>query len=107
MGGRKPINSGYAGQTHPSGVRFKENGFPDFTPHAKAQVQVEGLTGNRLIDNRLANRAAGFGDSTRAPKGFTWHHVEDGRTMQLVPADIHKATGHTGGAAVIRNGGFD
>ena len=62
IGGRKPVNSRYAGQVHPSGVRFTYQGFPDFTPHARAQVQVEGLTGNRLIDNRLANQAAGFGN---------------------------------------------
>ncbi|MBX3432810.1 MAG: HNH endonuclease [Pirellulales bacterium] len=31
-----------------------------------------------------------------------------GRTLQLVPQDIHSAVKHTGGAAVIRNGGrFD
>ena len=107
IGGRAPINSKYAGQTHPSGVRFNDQGFPDFGPHSKAQVQIDGLTGNPRIDNRLANQAAGFGDSTKAPKGYVWHHVEDGRTMQLVPIDIHTATRHTGGAAVIRSGGFD
>ena len=62
------------------------------------------LTGDRLIDEAIANRSAG---QARTPRGFTWHHVEDGKTMQLVPSRIHSATGHTGGLAVIQNGGFD
>ena len=105
--GRKPINSKYAGQTHPSGVKFNDQGFPNFGPHSKAQVEIDGLSGVSRIDNRLANQAAGFGNSSKAPNGFIWHHVEDGRTMQLVPGDIHNATRHTGGAAIIRNGGLD
>ena len=36
------------------------------------------------------------------PKGFTWHHVEDGLTMMLIPTDLHNAVRHTGGAALIR-----
>ena len=39
--------------------------------------------------------------------GFLWHHVEDCVTMQLIPTKIHNAVRHTGGAAVIRNGGYD
>jgi len=52
------------------------------------------FAGTRLGDFAAANEAAGL-EST--PEGFTWHHVEDGTTMQLVPSDIHAATGHTGG----------
>jgi hypothetical protein len=29
------------------------------------------------------------------PEGYTWHHHQDGTTMQLVPRDIHGLTGHT------------
>ncbi|MEM7124998.1 MAG: HNH endonuclease [Chloroflexota bacterium] len=35
--------------------------------------------------------------------GYTWHHHQDGRTMQLVRGDVHAATSHTGGAAFIKN----
>ena len=104
IGGRKPINSAYAGKTHPSGVRFNERGFPDFGPHAKAEVELDGLTGVYTVDEALANKAVGL---KKTPAGYVWHHVEDGRTMQLVPKDIHKAARHTGGSAVIRNGGVD
>lgn len=102
VGGRNPINSQYAGKIHPSGVRFTKEGFPDFSPHAKAQVEIRGLTGKYDIDEAMANKAVGL---SKTPDGFVWHHVEDGVTMQLVPQSIHKATGHTGGAAVIRHGG--
>ena len=39
-----------------------------------------------------------------APTGYTWHHVEDGKTMLLVPSDLHGAVRHTGGASLIRKG---
>lgn len=101
VGGRNPINSKYAGDTHPSGVEFTEQGFPDFTPHAKAQISSNNLTGNYAKDSAIANQAVGY---PKTPKNMVWHHVEDGTTMQLIPKSIH-ATRHTGGAAVIRNGG--
>lgn len=34
--------------------------------------------------------------------GYTWHHVEDGKTMLLVPSDLQGAVRHTGGASLIR-----
>ena len=43
------------------------------------------------------------------PSGYTWHHHEDGVTMQLIPSNIH-GTGsgamspHMGGAALYGNG---
>ncbi|MFR3730496.1 HNH endonuclease [Lacrimispora sp.] len=48
-----------------------------------------------------ANQTAGYKST---PKGFTWHHVEDGKTMMLVPTDLHSAVRHTGGASLIRKG---
>ncbi|RYF56710.1 MAG: HNH endonuclease [Comamonadaceae bacterium] len=38
----------------------------------------------------------------RRSSGYTWHHVEDGHTLQLVPSDIHAAVRHTGGIAVLK-----
>jgi len=104
IGGRKPINSRYAGGWHPAGIEFSEQGFPKFGPHAIAEVQVEGLTGDYDKDSAMANDVLRIPST---PKGYTWHHVEDGETMQLVPSGIHRKVRHTGGAAVIRNGGLD
>ncbi len=38
-------------------------------------------------------------------KGLTPHHVEDGRTIQLVPTELHNAAKHIGGAALLRKFG--
>lgn len=104
IGGRKPINSQYAGGQSPSGVAYSASGFPDFSPYAVSTVVVEGMTGVYRVDSRLANQLVGL---TQTPQGFVWHHVEDGMTMQLIPKDVHVEAPHTGGAAVIRNGGID
>ncbi|MES2995956.1 MAG: RHS repeat-associated core domain-containing protein [Verrucomicrobiota bacterium] len=103
IGGRLPINSRFADQTHPFGIQFTEQGFPNFGQISKAEVQLKGLTGNYAKDAAMANQAVGL---VQTPKGFVWHHVEDGATMQLIPQSIHNAIRHTGGAAVIRNGGL-
>lgn len=80
-------------------VTYK-NGFPDFRPYAEADVKVPGLKGKIPPDDDLANAVAGY-DGT--PSGYTWHHVEGGEAMQLVPRDIHETFPHTGGASVLRN----
>ena len=105
INGRVPINSQYANRTHPrTGVFYNERGFPDFSSYSRATVNVRGLNGRYRHDEAIANRAAGFRST---PRGMIWHHHENGVTMQLVPSGIHRATPHTGGAAIIRNGGFD
>jgi hypothetical protein len=101
IGGKLPRNAELAGSVHPTtGIPFKCNGCPDFSNVAVKQVQIK-PTGSPS-DFSAANKAAGL---TKTPAGYTWHHVEDGVTMQLIPTGIHSATGHTGGAAVIRAGG--
>jgi hypothetical protein len=111
VGGRNPINSRYAGQKfplpddlaaqYPKGVTFRETGFPEFTPHREGHAVIDGLTGRIDTDSRMANKAVELDET---PEGWTWHHVEDGRTMELIPSDLHGAVRHTGGAATIRHG---
>jgi A nuclease of the HNH/ENDO VII superfamily with conserved WHH len=111
VGGRNPINSRYAGQKfplgddlaakYPKGVTFRETGFPEFTRYREGHAVIDGLTGRIGTDERMANKAVGLDDT---PEGWTWHHVEDGRTMELIPSDLHGAVRHTGGAATIRHG---
>ncbi|MNX90633.1 hypothetical protein D3C86_1226900 [compost metagenome] len=87
---------------YPHGVPFNMLGFPDFSRYAVKKVNV-GSFNNDDADFRAANDAAfgannGFG--SKAPPGYRWHHTQyDGR-LQLIPADIHDAVRHTGGAAV-------
>jgi hypothetical protein len=103
VNGRKPINFKYAGKIfhlsdelsakYPNGVRFTKEGYPDFSPYATKSVKIK-FTGNRAQDFSLANKDVGYNVT---PRGYTWHHMEDKETMQLVPRDLHRAVGHTGG----------
>ncbi len=86
---------------YPRGVRFTRAGYPVFTNQAIDRVPVHGLTGDRAHDAALANQAT---HRMETPAGYVWHHVEDGKTMELVPRDLHEAARHSGGAAAIENG---
>lgn len=109
INGRLPINGDFAGKRfllpddlatkYPSGVYFKPSGFPDFTQYATKQKMIMNLTGDRASDYRKANAAF---DLNITPIGYTWHHVEDGVTMQLIPTDLHRAIPHTGGVAKLK-----
>jgi hypothetical protein len=89
-----PRNAHLAGKTHPkTGIPFNKNGHPDFSKVVKAEVKIE-PTGSRPRDFAAANKAAGL---SKTPDGYTWHHHQDYGRMQLVPEEIHRVTGHTGG----------
>jgi A nuclease of the HNH/ENDO VII superfamily with conserved WHH len=85
-------------ERYPNGVRFTRSGYPVLTPYEIDRVAIDNLTGDRKVDAKLANLAAGRSET---PEDYTWHHVEDGRTMELVPEDLHDLVKHTGGAADI------
>lgn len=127
---RRPINYRWAGDTYggpdwrakgasnwsdtlankyPKGVQFDAQGFPVFDPYAKVDWQPKGggqFTGDWKMDVTAANadmrEQYPHLDWAQFTDGYTWHHVEDGRTMQLVPRDLHTAVKHTGGVAVIK-----
>jgi hypothetical protein len=89
-----------AGKRHPdTGIPFDKDGYADFSSVATKTVRVP-HSGNRPADFRAANQAAGFGDTPNPPSGMTWHHHQDGYTLQLVPTDIHRRTGHTGSIGI-------
>jgi hypothetical protein len=91
-------NGHLAGKKHPkTGVPFDAEGYPDFKAAGVVKKEVKIIqTGDRREDIKRANKAANFKATL---KDHTWHHHQDGKTMQLVPLDIHGATGHTGGVA--------
>ncbi|MGI8750492.1 MAG: HNH endonuclease [Thermoleophilaceae bacterium] len=95
-----PANLEQLARDYPRGVRFTRAGYPVLTPYAVKRVGVDGLNGEMGHDNPLANAKAGIGGS-KPPKGYTWHHVEDGKTMELVPKDLHRGVEHTGGRAAV------
>ncbi len=106
--------------SHKRQMWWKETGFPDFEPYAKTsndgrifKVEIE-VSGNRRTDNaRAAKKSLELGMINKEslmdfaePKdmGFVWHHMEDGKTMLLVPKDLHEAFPHTGGVSVKKMG---
>jgi hypothetical protein len=52
-------------------------------------------------DEVAANKKAKL---DQIPKGWTWHHAEDMKTMYLVPYDLHRAVKHSGGVARYKHG---
>jgi hypothetical protein len=109
--GRLPANFEWAGKVYqgrgwtaelaekyPNGVRFSERGFPDFSPYTRETARFEPhFSGVRELDAPRANRMVHLEET---PEDWIWHHVEDGKTMQLVPQDLHEAVRHAGGVAV-------
>lgn len=111
VAGRLPINHEFAGKAFPrealppkyrsGGLRFKENGAPNFSPYAMElpaggkAVKIE-LTGSMRADEKLANSAAGL---PKTPNTHVWHHNEELGVMELIPKDLHSAVRHTGGQA--------
>jgi hypothetical protein len=110
-----------AGQRHPvSGIVFDTRGFPIFDDVAvfdtkltsgqfravnyEQQMQMASrdlsqaiqrgeISASRFTPDQLSQIQSGAAQID----GYTWHHHQDYGRMQLVPRDIHRATGHIGG----------
>ncbi|MEF1328747.1 HNH endonuclease signature motif containing protein [Vibrio sp. M260121] len=108
INGRKIINSDLAGKAvkaEGGEVFFDFDGFPDFTPYAEKIVRVDGLTGNRAKDEKLAMQVLGLNGYNK--KDMVWHHHQDAKSMMLVPKNVHSVgkggVSHTGGSAIIKH----
>jgi len=87
-------------------VTYSSDGYPDFSPYAHPEhpnpVKIQ-YSGNRVTDALRANTEAGISST---PKGYTWHHMQDGTHMLLVDQTVHGgAVGypgfpHTGGFSI-------
>lgn len=79
--------------------------FPKFDSFSKGEVKIP-QTGKHGDDFKLSDDLyrKQIGDPNwKRPEHMTWHHKEDGTTMQLVPGKINGNAGHTGGAALFSN----
>jgi A nuclease of the HNH/ENDO VII superfamily with conserved WHH/SMI1 / KNR4 family (SUKH-1) len=119
-----PPNTAYAGQVvhfpdpvraarHPKGIRVDESGYPDFTPYARAAVEIAeppegfGVDELRLTDFVSANAALHSvghdlwdgSSSVATPHGWTWHHVAGTRRLELIPVEVKALLRHHGGLA--------
>lgn len=86
-------------------VTYNKDGYPDFGPHEKGRVEIENMKGDKTdftkADKAYRNK---IGDqSWKKPDDMTWHHNQDGKTMQLVNSELHEEFQHTGGASISRN----
>ena len=112
--GRYPANYRWAGKVYrgkmwtpelqgkyPQGVRFTRDGFPDFGPYVHTNPST-GRPVQVVFTNGFSGRSADFAKANRLfdpPDGYTWHHHQDGKTLQLIPTDLHEAIRHGGGIA--------
>jgi hypothetical protein len=74
-----------------------KNGHPDFSPYARQSVDIGKQEGNHTTDYTNAQNK-----STKIPPkedGTTWHHHEDGKTMQEIDKKIHERFSHHGGVS--------
>ncbi|AQY52409.1 RHS-family protein [Listeria weihenstephanensis] len=94
-----------------------KNGFPDFIPYKHPNVDNVPIEiaqpKNYPKDYEAANKGAGLSkiskppvnDIKKPPEGYTWHHMEDGKTMMLVEKDIHNEFKHMGGQSIVNGKG--
>lgn len=94
----------------PDGVPFK-NGYPDFSKWSKGKMKFKNLDGTSKDFDKVYERVAkqkGLKNKTEAKKylkdkGLTPHHHQDGKTIELIPTELHKNIPHSGGASILRN----
>lgn len=91
-----------------------KNGYPDFSTSRPRSLEGEvkiKMTGDDNADFKAARDAMRKklgddkwpGGNRKAPEGFTWHHSEDGTTMELVSTAVHDKVPHTGGASLVND----
>lgn len=108
-----------------------ENGYPKYDkatlagkPVVKESVEIPHMNGSQGSDGADFKAAAaemrkkpgnehwpGTSKNDPAagntvPDGYTWHHKEDGVTMQLIPKAAHDGVSHTGGASIVTDPKF-
>ena len=78
------------------------NGYLDFKSAGFVEQEVDiGSFKNRWADFTKAD--ALLPDVPLEHSLYTWHHVEDGQTLQGVNKEIHRIFTHRGGIALIKN----
>lgn len=82
-------------------VEFKD-GYPDFSPHAKHKVEID-MRGTRADFDAANNAMKKTDPNWEQPEGWTWHHKEDGVTMELVPSEINNKIPHDGGVSIVKS----
>ncbi len=112
-------NSRWTSDDKSVSLDYKE-GYPDFTtsnppsiyPKGDGKVEIEMMgndkdfvTAKKAMQDKLGDSSWPGSAKKNAPEGYTWHHSEDGATMQLVRRDVHakakSGAAHIGGESLV------
>ncbi len=100
-GGKITVKNGIWKYADAQGISVTyKNSYPDFkgSGHVKQEVDI-GSFSSHAADFRLADMLAPNGPIN---PDNTWHHNEDGRTLQEVDKNIHRNFTHRGGISVMK-----
>ncbi|KMN57206.1 T7SS effector LXG polymorphic toxin [Bacillus velezensis] len=109
---------------HPiTGIPYDKDGFPIFEPVVEVKIDkslylekdtvqfkkatellLQEINKNPELKNHFTEMQLKQILKGKKPKGFTWHHHQNEGIMQLIDADIHGKTGHTGGRNIWGGG---
>jgi A nuclease of the HNH/ENDO VII superfamily with conserved WHH len=84
---------------------YKVKGADGSVADGKVEIELSPV-GDRDADFRKAREAMAekLGqDGFKEPKGWTWHHNEDGTTMELIPSGLHNNVPHSGGVSLAKD----
>ena len=73
-----------------------------------AIVEIDDMTGKTSDFTQANNEMKKIDPNWKKPDDWTWHHKEDGVTMELVPREMHSKTGipHAGGRFIVEDPGY-
>jgi RHS repeat-associated protein len=94
-----------------NGIGYK-NAYPDFSPTSAGKVEIPNMTTSRSSNFAQADKALAeqLGKTPseiknwRIENKYTWHEVQDLKTMHLVPTPVNAKFGHMGGVGEINAG---
>lgn len=95
------------------GITFKD-GYPDFSEVSKGDVEIDNFTTERYgkggnfeqADQKLAMQRGSSIEEVRQwriDNNYTWHELQDCKTMQKVPREVHGNIPHDGGISKLKN----
>ncbi|OPG94627.1 hypothetical protein B2I21_30430, partial [Chryseobacterium mucoviscidosis] len=110
----KPEVKPYLDEAGVKGVEYK-NAMPDLSPFSKAEFEITGMSSSRTSNFSKADKLLAEQWSTpekqwtkaevaiwRTKNKYTWHELNDGKTIQLVPSSVNSKFGHLGGVSEVK-----
>ena len=92
------LEDGTWAYTNSEGITIKYvDGFPDFKNGIPPQVKKE-----FVIEGGFEGRSKDFSKAGDAGIGNTWHHHQDGKTLQAVDRAMHRQFTHRGGISIMK-----